>query len=213
MANTVPGRRVEKAQRTIHDVRVQLSGPDATPAPVHIQQGRIAQHEQRHAFKHAKLDHLQCGCAHGRPGVCSFEDRAPRLPRAPLTALRPTPRRSASAAMRHLQARLQLAAGRRGALFPRGVPVPPPPPSAPRHPRVPVPRRCAARRRRAFQSRARAATARPRVWHPWDAVCRLPRPVRGPCRCSGPRIPRPLRMPSGVGLSVCGVIIVSLTQK
>jgi len=161
MANTVPGRRVEKAQRTIHDVRVQLSGPDATPAPVHIQQGRIAQHEQRHAFKHAKLDHLQCGCAHGRPGVCSFEDRAPRLPRAPLTALRSTPRRSASAAMRHLQARRQLVAGRRGALFPRGVPVPPPPPSAPRHPRVPVPRRCAARRRRAFQSRARAATARP----------------------------------------------------
>ena len=53
----------------------------------------------------------------------------------------------------------------------------------------------------------------PRAWHPWDAVCRLPRPVRGPCRCSGPRIPRPLRMPSGVGLSVCGVIIVSLTQK
>ena len=212
MANTVPGRRVEKAQRTIHDVRVQLSGPDATPAPVHIQQGRIAQHEQRHAFKHAKLDHLQCGCAHGRPGVCSFEDRAPRLPRAPLTALRSTPRRSASAAMRHLQARRQLVAGRRGALFPRGVPVPPPPPSAP--PTCPgaAAVRCAASSGLPVPRAGRHGTA-PRAWHQRDAVCRLPRPVRGPRRCSGPLIPRPLRMPSGVGLSVCGVIIVSLTQK
>ena len=72
--------------------------------------------------------------------------------------------------------------------------------------------RCAASSGLPVPRAGRHGTA-PRAWHPWDAVCRLPRPVRGPCRCSGPRIPRPLRMPSGVGLSVCGVIIVSLAQK